>query len=552
MQWSVNQSNDAEAEIAAGTHPTIRLFSVPLKAETKPMPDVDAEWHTCRPETVSSFSAVGYFFGRELNQVVKVPIGLVNTSWGGTYAEAWTSREGLLSDPYYRTVVTTYEEQLADHSGARAEYDRKMAEGEASYYPRDPGNDGLGRGWADPATDISDWPAMTIPSGWKISGLALNGIVWFRRDVEIPAAWAGRDLVLRIGSVDKIDITYWNNQEVGSTPLSPMSWCAPRRYTVPGAFVKAGRNVLAVRACSHVFEGGLIGPAHMMKVSPADDETAAPISLPGSWRYQVEHDWGQVTPFPGMPAPQGQGTPNSPYILHHSMIEPLLPMAIRGAIWYQGESNAGQAWRYRTLFSLMIRDWRRAWGQGDFPFLFVQLANYRARKDEPAESDWAELREAQNMALALPHTGVAVTIDIGEGDDIHPRNKQDVGKRLARWALAKTYGHLGLMPAGPIYRRMTQEGAAIHIEFANAEGLTTTDGQAPRGFAVAGEDRKFVWADAEIHGSRVVVSHPAYATAVAVRYGWADNPDVNLVNADGLPASPFRTDDWPGITVPKS
>jgi sialate O-acetylesterase len=227
-------------------------------------------------------------------------------------------------------------------------------------------------------------------------------------------------------------------------------------------------------------------------------------------------------------------------------------MAIRGAIWYQGESNAGQAWRYRTLFSLMIRDWRRAWGQGDFPFLFVQLANYRARKDEPAESDWAELREAQNMALALPHTGVAVTIDIGEGDDIHPRNKQDVGKRLARWALAKTYGHLGLMPAGPIYRRMTQEGAAIHIEFTNAEGLTTTDGQAPRGFAVAGEDREFVWADAEIHGSRVVVSHPAYATAVAVRYGWADNPDVNLVNADGLPASPFRTDDWPGITVPKS
>jgi sialate O-acetylesterase len=233
------------------------------------------------------------------------------------------------------------------------------------------------------------------------------------------------------------------------------------------------------------------------------------------------------------------------------MIAPLIPFAIQGAIWYQGESNAGRAYQYRKLFPAMITNWRQDWGQGNFPFLFVQLANFMAVEPEPVDSAWAELREAQLTTLALPNTGMAVIIDIGEARDIHPKNKQDVGKRLALWALAKTYGKKPVY-SGPIYKSKRIEGNKITLEFEHVGGgLVGSGGETLNGFAVAGADRKFVWADAKIAGDTVVVSSDKVSEPAAVRYGWANNPVCNLYNKEGLPASPFRTDDWPGVTVDK-
>jgi sialate O-acetylesterase len=248
-------------------------------------------------------------------------------------------------------------------------------------------------------------------------------------------------------------------------------------------------------------------------------------------------------------APLGPDSPHSPAGLYNAMIAPLIPYGIQGAIWYQGESNAGRAYQYRKLFSAMITNWRKDWGQGDFPFLFVQLANFMQTKPEPAESAWAELREAQTMALSLPNAGMATIIDIGEADDIHPRNKQDVGKRLALWALAETYDK-DIVYSGPLYKSMKVRRAKVVISFDHVGGgLVARDGEALKGFAIAGADRKFVWADAKIDGDTVVVSSENVANPVAVRYAWADNPVCNLYNKADLPASPFRTDDWPGVTV---
>jgi sialate O-acetylesterase len=295
-------------------------------------------------------------------------------------------------------------------------------------------------------------------------------------------------------------------------------------------------------------EGGF--GAGKMSIGPVGGNEADLISLTGSWSYKVElqlppksPDWGSR---PEAPGPTNQ---NSPSVLYNAMIAPVLPMTIRGAIWYQGESNAGRAYQYRTLFPLMIRNWRNAWNEGDFPFYFVQLANFQPVKPDPDESEWAELREAQSMTLREPQTGMAVIIDIGNAKDIHPRNKADVGHRLALWALANTY-HQKIEYSGPLFSSFKIEGDKIRVKFTHtAGGLKTSDGGAPKGFAIAGDDHKFVWADARVEGDEVVVWSKDVAKPIAVRYAWADNPICNLYNKLDLPASPFRTDDWPGVTI---
>ncbi|MFH1719927.1 MAG: sialate O-acetylesterase [Planctomycetota bacterium] len=268
------------------------------------------------------------------------------------------------------------------------------------------------------------------------------------------------------------------------------------------------------------------------------------------WKQAVEKAKVEGTKPPGRPRePFGPGNPHSPAGLYNAMIAPLIPYGIQGAIWYQGESNAGRAYQYRKLFPAMITNWRDDWGQGDFPFLFVQLANFMAVKPEPGESSWAELREAQSMTLSLPNTGMATIIDIGDADDIHPKNKQDVGKRLARWALAKTYEKESVC-SGPIYKSMKAEGNKIVLSFDHVGGGLVAGSDEPlKGFAIAGQDRKFIWADARIDGDTVVVSSEKVSGPAAVRYAWADNPICNIYNKEGLPASPFRTDDWPGVTA---
>jgi sialate O-acetylesterase len=305
--------------------------------------------------------------------------------------------------------------------------------------------------------------------------------------------------------------------------------------------------VIAVRVFDSAGEGGF-GGGGKMTLGPAGTKPTDLMPLAGQWSYKVESglepkhpDWGS------RPEPPGPNNQNSPSVLYNAMIAPLVPFAIRGAIWYQGEANAGRAYQYRTLFPTMIRNWRKAWGEGEFPFYFVQLANWQPLKPEPGESEWAELREAQMMTLREPQTGMAVIIDIGDTNDIHPRNKLDVGHRLAAWALANTYGEK-VETSGPLYKSFAVEGDKIRVRFTHAVGLKTADGGPLKGFAIAGEDHKFVWAEARIEGNDVVVWNKDVTKPVAVRYAWADNPICNLYNKAGLPASPFRTDTWPGVT----
>jgi sialate O-acetylesterase len=377
---------------------------------------------------------------------------------------------------------------------------------------------------------------------WQNFGHNYSGVFWFRKTIDVPAAWAGKPLSLRIGAVDKQDVTYFNGEKVGSTGkgVDVSCWNVQRDYQVPGHLVKAGLNVIAVRAYSFVFAGGMIGPAALMRVVPATGLGDA-LPLDGTWRYQMEHNLGLTQP---PLQPQGPNNPHSPYILHDTMIAPLQPYAIRGAIWYQGESNAGRANEYRSLLTDMVRSWRSGWGQGDFPFIQVQLANFKAAQDYEPASSWALLREAQTGLLSEPNTGMAVAIDIGDAADIHPTNKLDVGHRLAQWALAKTYGK-SIVPSGPMYRSMTIEGSKIRLYFDHIGAGLHCDGPALRTFVVAGVDRLFRTANAVIEGQTVVVSSAEVPEPVAVRYAWADNPEgCNLRNVEGLPASPFRTDAW--------
>jgi sialate O-acetylesterase len=540
MEWPLQDARNGAEEIAKATYPEIRLFTVAKRTSLTPLDDVEGRWAVCSPDTVGSFSAVAYFFGRELHGRLGVPVGLIHSSWGGTPAEAWTSREALSAEPTLAPMVVALDASAKDLPSAMARYQAEQRAWAEKNLARDAGNKGLGLGYAKPDLDESGWEPMRLPQQWESAGLDLDGAVWFRKTVDVPAAWAGKELTLAFGPIDDVDTTYFNGTEVGATgPETPSSWTVPRKYAVPGSLVRPGRNVVALRVFDHGGGGGFGGSTTDMALGPAGGE-ALPLS--GEWRYKIEAAAKVRPDFSTQPAaPLGAGNPNAPTVLYNAMLAPLTPYTIRGAIWYQGESNADRAVQYRTLFPAMIRDWRRAWGEGDFPFLFVQLANWQPRKPEPSESGWAELREAQTMTLALPATGMAVAVDIGEADDIHPRNKQDVGRRLALWALAKTYGR-DVEHSGPLYSSHAVEGNTIRVRFNHAKGLRTSDGGEVEGFAIAGPDKKFVWAKARIGGDSVVVWSDAVSRPTAVRYAWADNPAANLYNGAGLPASPFRTD----------
>lgn len=539
MEFSVSRAKNGERESTEANFPGIRLLTIPkLVAETPKKYIAANSWDVCSPETVSGFSAVGYFFGRELHRKLGVPVGLINASWGGTVAEAWTSKNTLLEIPELAGLVTKYDMDVANSAEIIAEY--KAAVRQIEQKTRDLKNEGFQRGWADIPNPPGEWSDMELPGSWQNRGLDFSGVLWFRKEIELPAGWHGKELRLAIGATDKGDVTYFNNVQIGSITMEDRqdSWCLLRTYTIPDNLVKTGKNVIAVRVRSDKYDGGMIGPAEAMHLScPALPESSS-IPLTGVWKYAVENNYGKIV----IPAiPPGPDNPNSPSVLFNGMISPLITFAIRGAIWYQGESNADRAVQYRTLFPAMIQDWRTQWNQGEFPFMFVQLANFRTEAAIPVESEWAELREAQTMTLRLPNTGMAVAIDIGEALDIHPVNKQDVGLRLALNALAKTYRQQ-VPYSGPMFKNMTRAGNTLELHFDHVNGGLECRGEKLLGFAIAGADRKFVWADAKISGDTVIVSSPEIAEPEFVRYAWADNPVCNLYNAAGLPAVPFRSD----------
>jgi sialate O-acetylesterase len=533
MEWTVSNVKNADYEVASANYPSIRLFTVPKKVSTKPERDIaDGEWVECNPVTVRGFSAVGYFFGRTLQKELKVPVGLIHTSWGGTNIETWTSAQMMSSVPEFKERMNAAGQ--LDFTKMQQEAEAK----EAAWYKEIETEDaGLKENWKGTEANDAGWKSMDLPILWESAGLNnFDGIVWFRKEIVLTAEEAKGAAVLGLGSIDDSDYAFINGVAVGST-LNQYN--LNRLYQIPAGILKEGKNVIVVRVIDTGGGGGLWGEKDRLYLQTS---TGKKTSLAGAWKYKET--------IKGAPV-QAQTGPNSfPSLLFNAMLNPLIPYGIRGAIWYQGEANASKAYQYRYLFPKMINDWRIQWGEGEFPFLFVQLANFMEVKDQPAESEWAELREAQTMTLATPKTGMAVAIDIGEAKDIHPRNKQDVGFRLALEALRVAYGK-EIVSAGPLYKNMTVEGNRIRLHFTSTgSGLYCTDKYGyVKGFAIAGADKKFVWAKAYIEGNSVVVYADQVKEPVAVRYAWADNPDdVNLFNREGLPASPFRTDSWEGIT----
>ena len=561
MEWSVRNSKDAQREMNEANYPEIRMFTVQKEVSDRPKDDCVGEWKVCSPENVGDFSAVGYFFGQYLHQKLNVPIGMIHSSWGGTPAEAWTSYQTLAADTMLAPIVKRYEEDLKNYPQKLAEYEEQLKKIQESgelmpIYHKDEGNEGFKKGWAKQDFDDSNWDSMNVPGFWENQdNMQIDGAIWFRKEIQIPNECEGRELLLTLGAIDDFDVTYFNGIPVDSTGEdTPEFWIHPRKYIVPANRVKAGKAVIAVRVFDHYGQGGFGGPGTAMMLSLNAEPDSNPIPLAGTWKSKIEKalDPSKISGPGGQGLPQeprGPGHSHSPAGLYNAMLYPLAPYAIKGAIWYQGETNAGRAYQYRTLLPAMIKDWRTLWGQGDFPFGIVQLANYMNISEEPQDSDWAELREAQLLtSLNDPNVGLATIIDIGEANDIHPKNKQDVGKRLALWALAKCYG-FDLEYSGPLYKSLKIEDNKTIVSFTHtARGLVTAGSDSVKGFAIAGDDYKFVKANAKIDGNQVIVWSEKVKNPVAVRYAWADNPVCNLYNSEMLPAVPFRTDNKPETT----
>lgn len=530
MEWTM-ASAGYTAEIAAATPRQIRMIKVGNRADLAPQSTVTGAWQTATPQTMGNFSAVGHFFAQRVQDELGVPVGIINASWGGTFIETWISRPRLLRNATTREWVLAYE--------ATVHEPRRWGEqGSQEVWPADPGNRGVANGWQRADFDDRDWERMLLPGRWQQRGHNYSAVMWFRLTVALPAAVRGKALTLHLGAVDKHDIAYVNGVEVGRTGsgFDETVWAQHREYNIPAELTRGGELVIAVRAYSFRFHGGLIGPAAAMRLVVAGDESGAAIPLAGDWRYRIEHNLGLVQPL------MGQGQPNSPYMLFENMIKPLLPVGIAGAIWYQGESNAGKATEYRQLLRDLIEDWRFHFGIGDFPFGIVQLPNWQSPQTFQPDSDWARFREAQQDALALPGTGLVVTLDAGDADDIHPKDKRTVGHRLAQWALARVYGR-AVVPGGPLYRGHRLEGNKVRILFDQAgDGLALRDGDRVRTLVIAGKEGDFLPAESAIEGGSLLVWHTDISNPVSVRYAWADNPaGANLINTAGFPAGTFQT-----------
>jgi len=540
MEFPLARAFGAAADIAAAADPALRMFTVTKNLADTPQSELaGGKWEGATPEARGQFSAVGYYFGRALREARKVPVGLIHTSWGGTPAEAWTSRSALQA---WGMPETDFAALSPPSAASKEAYQRSLAAWTAAGRPQgrfdDPGVADSARAWALPASDTRDWRSLALPQPWEQLGpdLQLDGGIWFRRELTLPASWAGRELDLYLGAIDDFDTAYFNGVQVGATGSeTPNYWQARRRYKVPASAVRAGRAAVAVRVWDHGGDGGLTGPASEMWIAPAGAPESERVSLVGQWRFKPERT------RPTMPNPPGLNQ-NLPSVLYNAMLAPLLPYTIKGATWYQGESNTGRSAQYRSLLTAMIQNWRAGWGVGDFPFLIVQLAPYMDIVAEPAESGWAALREAQDqVARDVPHVGVAVITDVGEEKDIHPIRKKPVGERLARAARKLAYQE-PIVAFGPTFRSAKVANGKLVVSFDNVGKGLEARGAHLVGFAIAGADEKFVNADATIVDNRVVVSSPAVASPLYVRLGWANFPVVNLWNKDGLPASPFRTD----------
>jgi sialate O-acetylesterase len=558
MEFPLSNAADAKREIASADFPLIREFHVTSNGSLQPLGNLEGSWSACSPASAGKFSAVGYFFARELFQKLGVPIGIVKSSLGGTPAEAWTRREALESMPELKNDIEPQIEEMKRAPDEQAAFPGLLADWEKKNGVPDTENEGFKNGWASPDLDDGDWTPTEAPFTFERAVKATSGgVFWLRKSVELPAASAGKPIRLHLGYMaEQYDTAYFNGQEIGRTgDKPPLFYTAPRVYTVPAGLVKAGRNVIALRLVRHDPKGGLWISGKSMGLPVPD-----PSAVDNAWKVKVERAYPRLGEeiLTARPKPNRSEIKNTPSALYNGMIAPLVPYAIQGVIWYQGENNAQPEKRardYRRLFPRMITDWREQWNQGDFPFYFVQLANNEAPNRSHVEHPWALLRESQvRTHETVPNTGMAVAIDIGSDITIHPENKQDVGKRLALWARARTYGETGLIHQSPLYQSHVIEGGKIRVKFDTGGSPLMVGGKsglkpvspAPEAqlkwFEIAGADGKWAWADALIEGDCVVVSSPEVPSPLQVRYAWAINPEgCNLYNSAGLPASPFQS-----------
>jgi len=514
---------DWEREVATAEYPQIRQFYVPHTKSFTPQATVKGEWKVCSPKTVADFSAVAYFFARDLFAARKIPVGIVHSSWGGTPAEAWTSEAALGKLPEFAEPLAEVKRFTVDPSLALRKKQAKQAE----WFEKVDRGSKAGETWSAADVDTADWKSMILPAYLEAGGYPdFDGVIWFRRAFDLPENWDGGDVELHLGGVDDMDTTWVNGEQVGTT----QGWRLSRIYRIPGRLLKRGTNVIAVRVYDAAGGGGVYGGNDSMRLILRAGGATTSVPLSGEWRCKP----GCTKQESGWPPADFGESPSTPTVLYNGMIAPLLPYAIRGVIWYQGEANVGRERQYRTLFPAMIADWRRAWNQGDFPFLFVQIA--------PFQGISPEIREAQLLSWQqTKNTAMAVTLDCGDANDIHPIHKQPVGARLALAARALAYGEK-IEYSGPVFESMKTRGLEAVLNFTHlGGGLVAKEGDL-KGFTIAGTDKIFHPAKAEIRGNTVVVSAANVSSPVAVRYAWANSPEGNLFNRAGLPASPFRTD----------
>ncbi len=528
MGVGLRQVKNGEAEVKAANYPEIRYFSVAQHTSYHTTLVPTGSWKVVSPETAGSVSAVAYYFARKVQQAMHIPIGLVSDNVGGTPAESWTSAEGL--------------RPIKDFDVPLAELEKIAASGAPEYgnfvmHWYDQYDIGLKGNWAVPEFDDSSWKLVDVPGGFAELGVPESpAVVWFRKEITMPdPVPTGRNMIF-LGSIERMDTVYVNGKEVGAS-----SWVEnPRMYFLRG--LKPGKNVIAVRVLKTKPQGGFLSKPEDLRIA-LGDKTVIPLA--GKWKAQLSLDARPPHPLPMA----YENWPVMPTVLYEGMLKPIAPLAITGALWYQGEQNSERGYHYRKVLPAMIADWRKLFDQGDFPFYVVSLPAFKQRSATPVDGDqWAETRESQAVTVAnTPNTCLAVTIDTGDANNIHPTDKEPVGDRLALCALAKQYG-TKVVYQGPTVSKVQRGKDSIKLKFANADGGLIVKGAKLGEFQIAGEDRKWYWADARLKGKTVIVSSPSVPNPKEVRYAWQSNPEATLFNAAGLPAVPFRTDKWPVMT----
>lgn len=523
MELPMPRVRDAEQEIKAADHPEIRLFVAKSQVSYGPSLTPNGSWSVCSPASVTGFSAVGYYFGRKLQQELHVPIGLVQAAIGGTPAESWTSEEAL-------RPLKDFDATLDEVRRLRGKDGPQYGNFISHWY--DEFDVGQKEKWQTDTSDDSNWKPVKIPGGFRELGVPDSpAVCYFRKTLELPDPLPSGDARIELGVVERMDTTYLNGTWIGAS-----AWVEnPRVYKLGTDVLRPGRNTITVRVLKTKPDGGFNSDPSKLKLV-LGDKTEVPLA--GDWQGRVS-----VDAKPPHPLPAGyENWPTMPSVLYNGMIAPIAPLSIRGALWYQGEANAGRAAQYSVLLPAMITDWREAFNQGDFPFYIVSLAAFMPHRDEPGDDGWAELREAQAFTAAtVPNSGLAIAIDKGDANDIHPKDKREIGERLALNALAQHYGNK-IPFSGPTLKRIEPVSGALKIHFDHTDGGLAIKGDKLEEFSVCGDDGKWVWAEAKIVDDCIIVFSPSVTKTKHARYAWQSNPKATLFNGAGLPAVPFRTD----------